>query len=224
MIPRILEPEVMDGPSEALAYDTMDHSEVNRAFVDDWTKAVGKSPSLGARILDVGCGTGQIPILFAQKFHELMVTGVDLAQSMIQLGREHLRRLGLGRRVELVLVDAKSMPYVDGAFYSVVSNSIIHHIPRPMDCMSEMVRVCKKGGYLFVRDLLRPDQAADVDRLVGLYAAEANDHQRALFAASFHASLTLQEVRDMVGRLGFPPETVTQTTDRHWTWVARKAS
>ena len=36
---RVLEPEVMDTPQEALAYDSMDHAEVNRVFVDDFLRA-----------------------------------------------------------------------------------------------------------------------------------------------------------------------------------------
>ena len=40
MIPRILEPEVMDSPLEAVDYNTMDHSQVNRVFVDDLLSAV----------------------------------------------------------------------------------------------------------------------------------------------------------------------------------------
>ena len=40
MIPRTPEPEVMDSPDEALDYDPMDHSEVNRVAVDDFLKAV----------------------------------------------------------------------------------------------------------------------------------------------------------------------------------------
>ncbi len=42
MLQRILEPELMDSPEEALAYDAMDHGEVNRKFVDDLLEALGQ--------------------------------------------------------------------------------------------------------------------------------------------------------------------------------------
>lgn len=58
MLARTLEPEVMDTPEEALAYDSMDHADVNRVFVDDFLAA---DPEAG-EILDLGTGTALIPI------------------------------------------------------------------------------------------------------------------------------------------------------------------
>jgi hypothetical protein len=78
------------------------------------------------------------------------------------------------------------------------------------------------GGVLFVRDLLRPDDRDTLDRLVKTYAGEANDHQRKMFAESLHAALTLAEVREHVMRLGYGPASVTQSSDRHWTWSAHR--
>ena len=46
MIPRILEPEVMDSPLEAVDYNTMDHSQVNRVFVDDLLSALPRATKL----------------------------------------------------------------------------------------------------------------------------------------------------------------------------------
>jgi hypothetical protein len=57
---------------------------------------------------------------------------------------------------------------------------------------------------------------------VGQYAADADAHQRQMFADSLHAALTLDEVRAAVQSLGFDPDTVQLTSDRHWTWSARK--
>ncbi len=43
-----------------------------------------------------------------------------------------------------------------------------------------------------------------------------------MFAASLHAALTLAEIRQLVAKLGFQPQTVQATSDRHWTWAAWK--
>jgi hypothetical protein len=43
-----------------------------------------------------------------------------------------------------------------------------------------------------------------------------------MFADSFRASLTVEEMQQLVAELGPGPETVRATSDRHWTWVARK--
>jgi hypothetical protein len=76
---------------------------------------------------------------------------------------------------------------------------------------------------LFFRDLLRPDSEEQHAQLVATYAGECNDHQRQMFANSLRAALTIDEVRAIVAPLGFAPETVEQTSDRHWTWAAFKS-
>lgn len=103
-----------------------------------------------------------------------------------------------------------------------MSNSIVHHIPEPKLVFSEMIRVAAPQATLFVRDLLRPANRAALDKLVQTYAGSDNDHQRKMFAESLHAALTLDEVRALVAVHGFGPETVQQTSDRHWTWSAGK--
>ena len=110
----------------------------------------------------------------------------------------------------------------DGTFQAVISNSIVHHIPDPRLALAEAVRVATPGGMLFIRDLLRPDDDATVQHLVQTYAGQENAHSQAMFEASPRAALTLDEVRAMVVELGFAPETVQQSSDRHWTWIARK--
>src|SRR5581483_11021090 len=123
-------------------------------------------------------------------------------------------------RVRLERCDAKRIPFAEGSFAAVISNSIVHHIPEPQAVLAEMVRVLQPGGVLFVRDLLRPADDATVRHLVATYAGDANAHQQKMFDDSLRAALTLDEVRALVAKLGFDPQGVRQTTDRHWTWSA----
>jgi ubiquinone/menaquinone biosynthesis C-methylase UbiE len=218
MLARVLEPEVMDTPDEARDYDAMDHAAVNRAFVADFL-AVWNRQNL---ILDVGTGTAQIPIELCRQDPHAEVVAIDLADHMLELARANVERAGLGHRIQLARMDAKVLYYHPGAFAAVISNSIIHHIPDPAVAFEGMNQVCAPRGVLFVRDLLRPDDEAALRRLVDTYAAGANDHQRKMFADSLRAALTLVEVQDFVGALGYPPETVTATSDRHWTWATLK--
>jgi ubiquinone/menaquinone biosynthesis C-methylase UbiE len=216
MLPRILEPEVMDSAEEARDYDSMDHAAVNAAFAADFLSVWnGKNP-----IVDVGTGTAQIPIEIARRSPDPRLVAVDLADHMLALARLNVENAGLADRIRLEKADAKEFHYADGQFGSVISNSIIHHIPDPTFCFAEMHRVCAPGGVLFIRDLLRPDDRLALDHLVNTYAAGANNHQRTMFAESLHAALTMEEVRDRVMRLGYDPASVKQSSDRHWTWSA----
>jgi ubiquinone/menaquinone biosynthesis C-methylase UbiE len=218
MLPRVLEPEVMDSPEEALAYNAMDHSEVNRIFVDDLLAA---DPPPG-EILDLGTGTALIPIELCQRDPSLRVLAIDLSASMLVLAKANVDVAGLTGQILLDLVDSKQLPYDDGRFGTVMSNSIVHHIPEPRSVLQEAWRVLAPGGLMFVRDLLRPPDDATVGRLVSTYAGEATPHQRQLFEDSLRAALTLDEVRALVAPFGCRPESVQQTSDRHWTWSARR--
>jgi ubiquinone/menaquinone biosynthesis C-methylase UbiE len=215
---RILEPEVMDSAEEARDYDAMDHTTVNRVFVADFLAVWdGVGP-----ILDVGTGTAQIPIELCRQDPRATVVAIDAAAHMLDLARANIRQAGLQEQIRAELRDAKGLPNPDGSFAAVISNSIVHHIPEPRDVLAEMVRVLAPGGWLFVRDLLRPTDEQTLSQLVEMYAAEANAHQKKMFADSLHAALSLDELRQLVAHLGFDPASVQQTTDRHWTWAARK--
>ena len=225
MLQRVLEPEVMDTPEEAVAYDSMDHSVVNALFADQLVADLlvyRQQASLDGvqrtlTLLDVGTGTAQIPIEICRRDPEVRIVALDLAEQMLALGRRNVERAGLVGRIDLRCVDAKRLDWADGEFVSVVSNSIVHHIPEPLAAFREMARVLRPGGVLFVRDLLRPATLAERDALVDLYASGATPQQRQLFADSLHAALTLDEVRQLSQAVGWPAEWARQTSDRHWT-------
>lgn len=226
MLPRVLEPEVMDTAAEARDYDAMDHAAVNARFCEDLLAVTTASP-----VLDVGTGTAQIPIELCRRALDAHVVAIDLAEHMLSLGRQNVARAGLTSRIELRRVDAKLTQLDGGSFPTVMSNSIVHHIPEPSVVLAEMWRLVAPGGWLFVRDLSRPDDEGTLDALVARYAGEPPSdpaaaasfaHQRELFRASLHAALTAAEVADLVAPLGVPRAAVTMTSDRHWTLVARK--
>src|SRR5262249_53330949 len=149
-------PEVMDSAEEARDYDAMDHATVNRVFVDDFLAFWdGRGP-----LLDVGTGTAQIPIDLCRRVAKAEVVAIDLAENMLLVGRANVRRAALEDRMRLHLCHAKRLPFYDGMFAGVISNSIVHHIPEPRLVLGEMVRVVVPGGILFVRDLLRPPDNA----------------------------------------------------------------
>ncbi len=239
---RILEPEVMDSAEEAADYDAMDHSEVNRRFVDDVLAEISsklkvqgsksehnttfslESGTLSLDILDLGTGTALIPIELCKQFAQCRVMAADAAVSMLELARYNVEVNGMTERVQLAQIDAKRLPFADAMFDVVMSNSIVHHIPEPVHVLREAVRVLKPGGLLFFRDLLRPETEEQLQRLVTTYTPGANEHQQRMFAESLHAALSLAEIRRLVGSLGFAADGVHQTSDRHWTWTAHRSS
>ncbi len=182
MIPRTLEPEVMDTDEAARAYDAMDHREVNSRFVDDFLVAFPEAvvtasgdddwldPDSRVSILDLGTGTAQIPIELCQRTDLVRVMAADAAIAMLEIVRVNVEFASVQQQIQLDHVDAKKLHYRDGMFDAVMSNSIVHHIPEPAIVLAEAVRVTCAGGLLFFRDLLRPDNGDTLDKLVETYA------------------------------------------------------
>ena len=210
----------MDTADEASQYDLMDHSEVNRQFVDDLLSACPDFHD----VLDVGAGTAQIPIELCRRVEMCRVMAADLSCEMLDLARYNIEVQGLIDRIQLDQADVKQMPYRDGMFDLVMSNGSIHHIAEPLCVFREALRVTADGGYLFFRDLLRPADLATLERLVETYAGSANETQQQLFRQSLRASLSLDELRRAVKQLGLDARSVQASSDRHWTWTVQKVA
>ena len=217
---RTLEPEVMESEQDALEYDAMDFSEVNLAFAE---RALELTPAQG-RIQDIGTGTARIPIVMMQQAATgISIHAIDLSPEMLKVARNNVDDHGLGGRISLQRVDAKELPFADGEFDMVISNSVVHHVPDPSTFFAELIRVVRTGGGIFVRDLMRPGSAGEVDLLVSTYAGDADAYQQKLYRDSLHASLTIPEVTSYVAKAGITGAQVEQSSDRHWSLERRTA-
>jgi ubiquinone/menaquinone biosynthesis C-methylase UbiE len=210
MMPRILEPEVMDTPEEADGYDAMDHEGPNREFVD-------RLSELGATgaMLDIGTGPGHLPLLVCERFPGATVVGVDLSRHMLRHAERHRAASPFASRISYRLGDAKGLDLPDASFDAVYSNTILHHIPDPRPFLAEAWRVLRPGGAFLIRDLFRPPDADRANELVLLHAADANEYQRELFRASLHAAFTPGELRGLARDAGLSEAEVVIDTDRH---------
>jgi len=220
VLSRVLEAEVMDRPEEAREYDAMDHSAANARFVADFLAVHG--PGRGSELLDVGTGPARVPIALCRADRNLRILGMDLAGPMLDLARRNVADAGLTDRIRFARGDAKNLPFPDGRFEAVVSNTSVHHIPDPAPALAEMTRLVAPGGTVMVRDLFRPVDEAALDALVALHAGSEPLFARALFRDSLLAALTLDEVRAVIRTIGLPEEGVSATSDRHWTWIYRR--
>ena len=220
MLDRVLEPEVMDDPSEAAAYHAMNHDRVNSIFVEDMGREIPLAEMCGP-ILDLGAGNGLIPLLIRKQVAKASISALDAARSMLAIaqrvaGANHAGKLGW------VQARAQRLPYGEGVFPLVVSNSLIHHLPDPRQAIREAWRVLTPGGWIFFRDLFRPETREALSLLVAKYAGGESDTAQRLFAESLNAALTVEEVRRLVATLCVPEKTVWANSDRHWTWCCRK--
>ena len=98
----------------------------------------------GTRMLDVGCGAGQIAIPAARA--GVQVTGVDIATNLIE--QACVRAAAAGVKVRFDEGDAEMLPYDDASFDLVVSLIGAMFAPRPGRVAAELLRVCRPGGRI----------------------------------------------------------------------------
>lgn len=101
----------------------------------------------GDRVLEVGVGTGLSLPLYPAGVH---VTGVDLVPAMLERARRRCRDHGLAENIELLLMDAERMAFRDDSFDKVAAMYVVSVAPQPACLVSEMRRVCKSHGELFI--------------------------------------------------------------------------
>ena len=108
----------------------------------EFYERLGVSP--GCRLLDVGCGSGQLALMAAKDGME--VTGVDIASNSVERARERAQAEGVQARFEEA--DAGALPFDDASFDVVVSLIGAMFAPRPDLVAKELLRVCKQGGTI----------------------------------------------------------------------------
>src|SRR5713101_91055 len=98
-----------------------------------------------ARIVEIGCGTGQMCLYLARA--DRVVVGADLARASLRLGAAAARRFGLDR-VQFVETDLGRPGLRAGAFDVVYSAGVLHHTPDPRASFAHLVRLTRPGGTI----------------------------------------------------------------------------
>ena len=117
----------------------------------------------GVRLLDVACSAGQTAIPAAKT--GARVTGVVLASNLIEAARKQVASKGL--HVQFDEGDAENLPYPDGAFDVVISLIGAMFAPRPEKVASELARVCRSGGRLYMANWTPDGMVGQMFKIVG---------------------------------------------------------
>jgi SAM-dependent methyltransferase len=98
-----------------------------------------------ARIVEVGCGTGQMCLYLARA--DRLVVGADVTRASLQLGAAAARRFRL-EQVQFVETDARRPGLRDGAFDVVYCSGVLHHTPDPRAAFARLVPLARRGGMI----------------------------------------------------------------------------
>lgn len=100
-----------------------------------------------ARIVEVGCGTGQMCLYLARA--DRLIVGADLARASLRLGAAAARRFALGG-VQFVETDLHRPGLQSGAFDLVYSSGVLHHTRNPRRAFARIARLARPGGFVVV--------------------------------------------------------------------------
>jgi len=108
------------------------------------------------RLLDVATGTGDLAILAARRLPQTQITGVDLSQGMLEVGRAKVAAARLDARIALQLGDAQSLPFADASFDAATAAFGVRNFASLSAGFAEIRRVLRPGGRFVVLELSEP--------------------------------------------------------------------
>jgi ubiquinone/menaquinone biosynthesis C-methylase UbiE len=166
------------------------------------------------RVLDVGCGTGQLAVRIRRELRETRIVGCDFSAGMLRQARAR------ARRAPWVQGDAGRLPFRDGTFDAIVCTEAFHWFPDRQAALAEFRRVLRPDGRLLLA-LVNP-RFALTGRIVALASRLAGEPfrwptreqlRRCLEAAGFHVDRQVPIFR-LPGMLAIPP-VLTVASVRH---------
>ena len=210
---RVPEPELMEEEEQARAYSSADFEAPHEAFVEESGRAFRGSVS--GRILDLGCGPGDITVRFAKRHPNCTMVGIDGSEAMLRFGRERVESEGLSHRVELKRVFLPAEGFESG-FDGAISNSLLHHLQRPEVLWQSLKDHLQPGAPVFVMDLLRPPSRARAEELVTAYSEGEPEVLQRDFFLSLCAAYRPDEIQAQLEAAALPHLTTEVISDRHW--------
>ena len=178
MTPHDADPVVREYAAQARDYDRT-WSFYIEATTQETLKRIPMSAQ--ARVLDVGCGTGELLRRLRAKFPDAKLAGIDPVDEMLAVAKEKL-----SGREDLRVGYADSLPWGNGSFDVVVSCNMFHYITHPIEALREMHRVLRPGGVLVLTDWCDDYLAC---RLCNLYLRLTN--------RAFYKTYTEKECRQL---------------------------
>jgi SAM-dependent methyltransferase len=134
----------------------------------------------GLDLLDIGSGPGTITADLAGRVAPGRVTAVEVSESALAITRAEVGRRGL-QTVDFAVGDVHELEFPPGSFDVVHAHQVLQHVADPVRALREMIRVCRPGGVVAVRDgdyhaFTWYPALPGLDRWQQLYQAAARDN------------------------------------------------
>jgi ubiquinone/menaquinone biosynthesis C-methylase UbiE len=154
-----------------------------------------------SRVLDVGCGTGELLMRLRAKYPDALLAGLDPVAEMLAVAKDKL-----SGKEDMRIGYADALPWASGSFDVVVSCNMFHYISHPVAALQEMARVLRPGGALVLTDWCDDYLAC---RLCNLYLRLTN--------RAFYKTYRQAECRDLLRAARFE-DVRLDTYKISWLW------
>ncbi|MBZ4187928.1 bifunctional demethylmenaquinone methyltransferase/2-methoxy-6-polyprenyl-1,4-benzoquinol methylase UbiE [Niabella beijingensis] len=107
-------------------------------------------------LLDIATGTGDMAIRACKMLSPRHITGVDISEQMLEVGRQKIAKEGLGSKITLEAGDSENLRFPDNRFDAAMAAFGVRNFEHLEKGLSEMCRVLKPGGQLLIIEFSRP--------------------------------------------------------------------
>lgn len=196
----------MEGELTVEAYDKL--AEAHRFLDISFVKKLLKN-GISGKVLDVGSGTGIISLELKLKSHALNVSLLDISGDMIEYSKKKFISNGIVDGVSFFVSNGINLPFENEHFDFVYSHHVLHHVSDPKIFLTELYRIVKKGGSIFVRDLKRPKRDSYLSFYFNIFGSIYNKLPKDLvkqgkkeYYDSLRAAYTLKEIEKILKQTG----------------------
>ena len=208
---RVPEPDLMEQKEQAYAYANADFSNSNKLFLEKLFEFCSITDE--TKILDVGCGDGEIPIEIYKKTKS-KITVLDGSSAMLD---ELSKKMSANNIDDIKIIQRRyeDTHLTEKSFDILISNSVLHHVKCPKKFWEKSFNLVRQQGHIVLMDLFRPSSEHELLTILDKYGGNnpvlLND-----FENSLRAAYTLYEVEGQLSSFPSISSSVKAISDRHF--------
>ena len=208
---RVPEPDLMEQKEQAHAYANADFSNSNGLFLEKLFEFCTITDE--TKILDVGCGDGEIPIEIYKKTKS-KITVLDGSSAMLD---ELSKKMSANNIDDIKIIQRRyeDTHLTEKSFDILISNSVLHHVKSPKQFWEKSFNLVRQQGHIVLMDLFRPSSEHELLAILNKYGGDnpvlLND-----FENSLRAAYTPYEVEGQLSSFPSISSSVKAISDRHF--------